>query len=126
MPQPLVGHERHAILNGIFGTNVEDVGDHQLTHRRGFGGPSFEDDLARVIAFGKNAHHISVFNHYQRADILLRHQLQRRVNRGLWRNGPDIAAFLPQQFFHCIHERILRSLSRVNVLPSIREEQAKD
>jgi len=125
MPQPLFSHERHAVLDRVIGTDVQNVRDHQLAHCRGLGRPAFEDDFAGVIAFREYPHDISPLDNHQRADVLRRHQLQRFVHRDLGRNGPDLAAFLPQQFLDRVHERILRYPPVGNVRVSGGEGQAE-
>src|SRR5208282_6871975 len=60
--QAFVRHQRHAILDDVVGADVQNIGGHQLGDGRGLGGAPFEDDLARVIAFGKHTRDLAVFD----------------------------------------------------------------
>src|SRR5882724_10824820 len=45
----LVGHQRHAVFDRLLGTDVENVGAHDLPDGDLLGGLPFEDDLPRVV-----------------------------------------------------------------------------
>ena len=103
MPQMFIGHQRHAVFNGVVATDVEDVAGHQLADGCGFGGAAQQDDFAGIISFGKNSDNSVVYSDHHGSDIGLRHQFQCRIGTRLRGNRPDLVTFGLQQITHRVH-----------------------
>jgi hypothetical protein len=98
MPNPVVGHDPHAIFDGVIGGNVDDLAREDFLDRGLFRGFSLQSDFASVIALGKNAHELAGLSDEQSADVFIRHQLDGVEHRRFRRDGPYAAAFVAEDF----------------------------
>lgn len=71
-----VGHEGHAFLKRLVGSDVEDVACHQFADGGFPGGFSFEDNFSCVVAFGEDADDLVVFEDEHGSDVLLSHEFK--------------------------------------------------
>src|SRR5690606_23713100 len=76
-----VGDQLHATVGGLVQANRDDIGGHDLAHRRVARGTPLEHDLARVITLGHDPGELAGLHHQQRADALFRHQPDRVDDR---------------------------------------------
>ena len=73
MANTMVGHEAHAVFNGVRGVDGNNLAGNDLSHGSLFGRFAFERDFASVIALGHDADEPAVVRDQQSADVLVRH-----------------------------------------------------
>src|SRR5487761_2014438 len=73
MAEMFLCHQVHAILNGMFGRDRDDVAGHDLAHLGVFRVVALEDTFAGVVAFREDADQTLVFHHHQSANVMLGH-----------------------------------------------------
>ena len=92
-----VGHQAHAIRDGVVGAYDDRIAGHDVIHRGVFGGFAFQNDLPRVVAFRDDSEKCSVAQHRQSAYVFFSHHLDRLVNGGARFNGPNDRTFIAQE-----------------------------
>ena len=63
MPYPFLGHQRHAVLDGLILGDIDDRPRHDVPHRRLLGRLPLEDDLPGIIALGNDAAEFVALHH---------------------------------------------------------------
>ena len=102
MSDPAVGHQTHTIVDTLIESRNDRRAGHDLAHGSFARSLALQDHLPCVIALGEDAAEIGVVHHQHRADIFIRHDLQRLVNRHLRRNGADADAFVVENRAHSV------------------------
>jgi len=98
MANPVFGHQPHAILDRVGGRDRNNLIGKDFANGRLFGGLSFERDFTGVIAFRHDSNELALVNDHKRADIFFSHHLDGIEYHGVWRNGPNIGAFVIEDF----------------------------
>ena len=93
MPDTMIGHQAHAILDCVGWRNRDHPAGNNFFHCRLLRRFAAQGHLPRIVAFRKDADQFALIHHEQRADVFLGHQLDRFEHGRFRSDGPDIGAF---------------------------------
>ena len=96
MANAVVGHESHAVLDRVIRPDDNNGTRHDFLHLRLFRRSVLQDDFARVIPFGNDAHQLAVGDYEQRSHVPVGHHFYRLVHEGFRAEGPDILSLFFQ------------------------------
>src|SRR5690349_4479701 len=87
------GHQPHALTDAAVGL-YDGSATHDFADQRILRSLPLQNDLAGIIALGKNAEKVAARHDEQRPDIVLGHNLERFVDRRLRRYKPDLTTLM--------------------------------
>jgi hypothetical protein len=101
MPDPFVRHHAQAVFHRLARAHDGEIARHDLVHLRFARAFAAQHHFPRVIALRDQADQFSILNDQKRADVFVRHELDRLEDRGLWRNRENLGPFLGENRVDC-------------------------
>src|SRR5688572_6400376 len=111
MADPLLSHQRHALINGPVRRNANDMRRHDLADQSLARGLAEQDHLACVVPLGEDALDGVTRLDEKRTDVLVGHQMERIVNGVIRPDGKDDRLAAQEISNGGRHERYPRELA---------------
>src|SRR5215471_14753797 len=106
VPDPAVCHDLHTLIDGVLGTDGDEIPGHDFLHSRLFRRPPLKDDFSGVVPFRDDSHQLLIRYHEDGSDRLLSHQVDRLIDASAWPYRPNFMPFPAQNGFNRVeHER---------------------
>ena len=103
MAHAFVRHESQTSLGGLIGFDARHLGFHDVLHKSLRRRSALEYDIPRVVPFGDDANERVAIHDEERADILIGHQLDSRIDRLIRADSNVTAPFHFQQLMNGCH-----------------------
>src|SRR5262245_2259422 len=107
MANAFCGHQRHALIDRLVETNIDNGARHDFFDERGRGRAAVKNNLTRVVALRDQTDDFISFRDHEGTDFLFSHALERVEYRRVRRDTPDVASFNLEDVSNYLHRDLL-------------------